>query len=68
LQLAQNVLDDAGRHGSCLIPVLILMTDGGCFDLNEAMPLMTSIDATYKDNNMQVHLVAFGAGASSEIT
>ncbi len=66
LQLAQDVLsDDARSHGSCLIPILILMTDGGCGDLTQAMSLMRSIDATFKDKNMQVHFVAFGAKAST---
>jgi uncharacterized protein YegL len=62
LQLARQTL--SGSDGSDLMPVLILMTDGGCGDLEEAKSQMSSIDATFKNEGMQAHFVAFGGGAS----
>jgi uncharacterized protein YegL len=46
-----------------LTPVLILMTDGGCGDINDATSKIAQIDAAHKQYDLQVHLVAFGAGA-----
>lgn len=51
-------------EGSGLLPVLVLMTDGGCSDINEAAAKMQIINEKYEKDNLQVHLVAFGSGAS----
>eukprot|EP01031_Cornospumella_fuschlensis_P025016 gene25016-30218_t len=45
-------------------PVVIFMTDGGCGDLPEALQQMRALDEQCAPLGLQVHLVAFGGGAS----
>lgn len=46
-----------------LMPILLLMTDGGA-SVEPAASIMKSIDEKYKEDKLQVHFVAFGSGAS----
>eukprot|EP01031_Cornospumella_fuschlensis_P024805 gene24805-29975_t len=46
------------------VPVVIFMTDGGCGDLAEALQQMKALDEQCTPLGLQVHLVAFGGGAS----
>lgn len=63
LSLAEFILQQSSNLD--LIPILILMTDGGCEDLSAAKQKMTSIESTYAKDNLQVHFVAFGGGADT---
>jgi uncharacterized protein YegL len=46
-----------------LIPIIILMTDGECSDMEDAKDKIVQIDAAYRQYDLQVHLVAFGDDA-----
>ena len=59
---AEDALVQAGS--SDLMPILVLMTDGCCSDVNQATSKMTDLNSNYKDDGLQVHFVAFGSGAS----
>ncbi len=58
-QLAESALQTASDRE--LIPILILMTDGASGDLSAAQEKLSAIDATYKDQKLQIHFVAFGS-------
>lgn len=61
LNLAESALQQAANRD--LLPILILMTDGGCEDLSAAMQKLTEIEQNYSKDKLQVHFVAFGGGA-----
>ncbi len=63
LELAEAILNEPAERAHT--PILILMTDGGCADLEQALDKLRSIDSTYKDDYLQVHLVGFGPGADA---
>ena len=59
---AESALSTA--EGADLLPVLVLMTDGRCDDIDKASRMMSALDDKYKEDGLQVHLVAFGQNAS----
>jgi len=46
------------------VPILILMTDGECGDLDSSKNTLRSINNQFKDNKLQCHFVAFGSDAN----
>jgi len=62
---AKTALDAA--KSMSLTPVLVLMTDGACWDTDEAVSVLTRIDQKFNVDGLQVHLVAFGSGADISI-
>ena len=62
LSAAKDILRNSA--GSGLSPVLVLMTDGCCTDINAATQMMSSINDKHEKDGLQAHFVAFGSGAS----
>ena len=64
LRLAMEALD-AGA-GSDLTPIIVLMTDGDCDDINAAVDEFVKIEQKYATEEIQAHFVAFGSGAKGD--
>ena len=65
LSSARTVLASAGNEE--LVPILMLLTDGGCGDLDQAKAVMTTIEREFRNAELQAHFVAFGGGGESNL-